>query len=47
MGQWLRVIGKDVFLKVISVESETSSARVTKGQNNLKKGWEVEIVPRL
>lgn len=47
MGQWLRVVGKDTFLKVISVESGTSSARVTKGKNNLKKRWEVEVIPHL
>lgn len=42
MGQWFKVIGKDMFLKVISVESGESAAMAMKGKVPLEKGWEVE-----
>lgn len=44
IGQWFKVTGKDVYLKVVSVESDTSIVKVTKGNTPLKKGWQADAV---
>ncbi len=47
MGQWFKVIGKEVFLKVVSVEPDTCTAKITKGKIPLEQGWRVEAVSLL
>jgi CHAT domain-containing protein len=43
-GQWFKVVGKDVFLKITSVQPDTAAAQITKGNTPLEKGLEVEAI---
>lgn len=47
MGQWFKIIGKDVFMRVVSVEPGTCTAKITKGEIPLEEGWRVEAVSLL
>ena len=42
VGQRLKVIDEDVTLEVISVQADTSSAKIAKGERTLQKGLRVE-----
>ena len=42
VGQRLKVIDEDVTLEVISVQADTSSAKIAKGEQALQKGLRVE-----
>jgi tetratricopeptide (TPR) repeat protein len=42
VGQRLKVIDEDVTLEVISVQADTSSAKIAKGEGTLQKGLRVE-----
>ncbi len=45
MGQWFKVVGKSVFLKVVSVEMETCVVKIAKGRSSrLEKGCRVEAI---
>jgi hypothetical protein len=43
-GQWFKVIGKDVFLKITSVQAGTAAAQIAKGNSPLEEGLQVEAI---
>ncbi|MCP4348905.1 MAG: toll/interleukin-1 receptor domain-containing protein [Desulfobacterales bacterium] len=44
MGQKFKVTGKDVILKVVSVQADTCTVRMERGGIVLEKGWHVEEI---
>jgi len=44
IGQRFKVADKDLTLKVVSIQPDTSIAKAEKGELILEKGWRVEAI---